>query len=52
MKINFDMDINVNNWAEAIGYTVVGDKVVSKNVYPIASAQVVTLISISKLIFI
>ena len=33
MKINFDMDINVSDWAEAIGYTVVGDKVVSKNVF-------------------
>ena len=39
MKINFDMDINVNDWAEAIGYTVVGDKVVSKNVFALSDFE-------------
>lgn len=39
MKINFDMDINVNAWAEAIGYTVVGDKVVSKNVFALSDFE-------------
>lgn len=39
MKINFDMDINVNDWAEAIGYTVVGDKVVSKNVFTLSDFE-------------
>lgn len=39
MKINFDMDINVNDWAEAIGYTVVGDKVVSKNVFALSNFE-------------
>ena len=39
MKINFDMDINVNDWAEAIGYTVVGDKVVSKNVFSLSDFE-------------
>ena len=39
MKINFDMDINVSDWAEAIGYTVVGDKVVSKNVFSLSDFE-------------
>ena len=39
MKINFDMDINVDDWAEAIGYTVVGDKVVSKNVFALSDFE-------------
>ncbi len=39
MKINFDMDINVSDWAEAIGYTVVGDKVVSKNVFALSNFE-------------
>ena len=39
MKINFDMDINVSDWAEAIGYTVVGDKVVSKNVFALSDFE-------------
>ena len=39
MKINFDMDINVNDWAETIGYTVVGDKVVSKNVFALSDFE-------------
>lgn len=39
MKINFDMDINVNSWAEAIGYSVVGDKVVSKNVFTLSDFE-------------
>ena len=39
MKINFDMDINVSNWAEAIGYTVVGNKVVSKNVFALSDFE-------------
>ena len=39
MKIKFDMDINVNDWAEAIGYTVVGDKVVSKNVFALSDFE-------------
>ena len=39
MKINFDMDINVSEWAEAIGYTVVGDKVVSKNVFALSDFE-------------
>ena len=39
MKINFDMDINVNDQAEAIGYTVVGDKVVSKNVFALSDFE-------------
>lgn len=29
MKINFDMDIDLQRWAEAIGYKIVGDKVVT-----------------------
>lgn len=39
MKINYDMDINVSDWAEAIGYTVVGDKVVSKNVFSLSDFE-------------
>ena len=39
MKINIDMDINVSDWAEAIGYTVVGDKVVSKNVFALSDFE-------------
>ena len=39
MKINFDMDINVSDWAEAIGYTVVGDKVISKNVFTLSDFE-------------
>lgn len=39
MKINFDMDINVSDWAEVIGYTVVGDKVVSKNVFALSDFE-------------
>ena len=39
MKINFDMDINVSDWAEAIGYAVVGDKVVSKNVFSLSDFE-------------
>ena len=39
MKINYDIDINVNDWAEAIGYTVVGDKVVSKNVFSLSDFE-------------
>ena len=39
MKINFDMDINVSDWAEAIGYMVVGDRVVSKNVFALSDFE-------------
>ena len=39
MKINFDMDIDLSAWAEAIGYTVVGDKVVSKNVFKLSDFE-------------
>ena len=39
MKINFDMEINLSAWAEAIGYTVVGDKVVSKNVFNLSDFE-------------
>ena len=33
MKITFDMDVNLNTWAEAIGYKIVGDRVVAKKSY-------------------
>lgn len=28
MNINFDIDIDINKWAEAIGYKIVGDKII------------------------
>lgn len=39
MNINFNMEIDLNAWAEAIGYTVVGDKVVSKNVFALSDFE-------------
>jgi len=33
MEIKFNMDIDYNAWANAIGYQIVGDKLVSKNVF-------------------
>ena len=30
MNINFDMDINLQDWAEAIGYKIAGDKLVKE----------------------
>lgn len=30
MQIMFDMDINLSDWAKAIGYKIVGDKLVKE----------------------
>lgn len=30
MKINFNMNINIDNWAKACGYKVKGDKIVKE----------------------
>ena len=31
MNINFNMDINLQGWAEAIGYKIVGDQLVGED---------------------